>query len=221
MKYFGKGDITVIFECGMGMDLTTWRSIEDSVASFAKVFMYDRLGLGQSGPTSHDRTIPNMVCELKALLDHEDINPPYILVPHSMGGYIARYFINQFPDDVKGLLLLDPSAETHFDSLSPDEQRLNQEFGNNYYKTQPIGTQNEWKSFLLNRKYIWGLQIPNNIPVILVSTNSWNMTPSQSMIIENHPNAKHIILEGRHDVYNVYPDSIIGFIKELANNPDL
>jgi pimeloyl-ACP methyl ester carboxylesterase len=221
MKYFCKGNMTVIFECGLGMDLTSWRSIEDSVATFSKVFMYDRLGLGQSDSTSRDRTIPNMVCELKALLDHENIKPPYILVPHSMGSYIARYYINQYPNEVKGILLLDPSAETYFDSLSPDGQRLDQEFGNNYYKTQPIGSQNEWRSYLPNRKYIWGLQIPNNIPVILVSTNSWNLTPSQSKIIEKHPNAKHVILEGSHDVYNIYPERIIGFIKELVNNPDL
>jgi hypothetical protein len=216
MKYFGDGDVTVLFECGMGMDLTTWSSIEDRVALFSKVFMYDRLGLGQSCTSSRERTIPNMVHELKTLLEKENIKPPYVMAAHSMGSYIARYFISQYPEEVKGLLLLDPSSETYYDSLSPEEQRLNQEFGNNYYSRQPAGTQNEWKNFLTNREYIYGLQIPNNIPVILVSTNSWNMTPSQAGIIQNHQNAKHIVLEGSHDVYNVYPEIIIEYIKELV-----
>ena len=220
VKCIGKGDMTVIFECGMGMDLTTWRGIEDSVAIFSKVFMYDRLGLGQSDTTSRDRTIPNMVSELRALLNHENIKPPYILVPHSMGSYIARYYMNLYPEEVKGILFLDPSAETYYDNLTPEEQIRDQEIGNNYYKTQSIGSQNERKFYLSNRRYMSELQIPNNIPVVLVSTNSWNLTPSQSKIIEEHPKAKHVILEGRHDVYNVYPERIIGLIKDLVKQTD-
>jgi len=216
ISYFGVGETTVLFECGLGMELTTWRNIDDSVATFSKVFMYDRAGLGQSDTTSKERTLPNMVKELKELLIQENIQPSYVLVAHSMGSYIARYFISQYPDEVKGLLLLDPSAETYYDSLTTEEQKKNQEIGNNFYSKQPIGSQKEWEQFLSNRRYIYDVQIPNNIPVTLVSTNSWNMTPSQSRIIREHSNAKQIILEGRHDVYNVYPEKIIAYIKELV-----
>jgi homoserine acetyltransferase len=161
-----------------------------------------------------------MVSELRTLLNHENIKPPYILVPHSMGSYIARYYMSLYPEEVKGILLLDPSAETFYDNLSPEDQIKDQEFGDNYYKTQPVGSQNEWKLFLSNRKYMFELQIPDNIPVVLVSTNSWNLTPFQAKIIEKHPKAKHIILEGGHDVYNVYPEKIIGLIKDLVKQTE-
>ena len=111
IKEYGVGDVTVIFENGMSDSLEAWGSIPDTVATFAHVFLYDRADIGKSDSSRLKRTIPNMVTELKSILKHENINPPFILVGHSLGGYITRYFSSQFPDDVKGLLLLDPTPE--------------------------------------------------------------------------------------------------------------
>lgn len=115
---FGAGKITVIFESGMSDSLEAWGSIPYKISSFAHVFLYDRADIAKSDFSRQERTIPNMVSELKSILDHEKIQPPYVLVGHSLGGYITRYFSSQYPEDVKGLLLLDPSPEAYWQSMS-------------------------------------------------------------------------------------------------------
>jgi pimeloyl-ACP methyl ester carboxylesterase len=50
-----------------------------------------------------------MAEELHALLRGTDIRPPYVLVGHSLGGLVARVFIQLYPDEVAGLALIDSS----------------------------------------------------------------------------------------------------------------
>jgi pimeloyl-ACP methyl ester carboxylesterase len=135
IKEFGVGDVTVIFESGMSDSLEAWRAIPDTVALFTHVFLYDRADIGKSDTSRLERTIPNMVLELKSILKHEKINPPYILVGHSLGGYITRFFSSQFPDDVKGLLLLDPAPEAYWENMTKKELKKYIEGG-----TVPIHT---------------------------------------------------------------------------------
>jgi hypothetical protein len=45
VKEFGKGDITIIFENGMSDSLEIWGAIPDSVAKYARVFLYDRIAI--------------------------------------------------------------------------------------------------------------------------------------------------------------------------------
>ena len=88
----GTGHPAVIFESGMASGINSWNNIPDSISRMTTVFAYNRAGIGQSETTENERTIPNMVSELRLLLKKEKINPPYIYVAHSMGSYLARYF---------------------------------------------------------------------------------------------------------------------------------
>jgi pimeloyl-ACP methyl ester carboxylesterase len=49
--------------------------------------------------------------DLRELLGAADVPGPYVLVGHSLGGLYARHFAKRFPDDVAGLVLLDPTHE--------------------------------------------------------------------------------------------------------------
>jgi len=121
IKEFGTGKVTVIFESGMSDSLEAWGVIPDTVALFTHVFLYDRADIGKSDSSRQKRTIPNMVSELKSILIHEKINPPYVLVGHSLGGYITRYFSSKYSADIKGLLLLDPAPEAYWQSMTDKE----------------------------------------------------------------------------------------------------
>jgi pimeloyl-ACP methyl ester carboxylesterase len=50
-----------------------------------------------------------MAWELHALLHNAGIQPPYILVGHSIGGFVVRVFTTLYPGEVAGLALIDPS----------------------------------------------------------------------------------------------------------------
>jgi len=73
----------------MASGVDAWGAIPDSVSQFTPAFAYDRAGIGESEESSAKRTIPNMVEELRQILNAEEIRPPYVYAAHSMGSYIA------------------------------------------------------------------------------------------------------------------------------------
>ena len=216
IKEFGKGKITVLFESGMSDSLETWGAIPDSVTKFARVFLYDRAGIGKSDTSSAERTIPNMVSELRRILKDQNIQPPYIVVGHSLGGFIARYFASNFPDEVKGLLLLDPGPESYWNKMSKKKLDKYIKGGNEWYESKfSKSYRKEWYQFIPNLAYMKNLHLNKELPVILVSATAWKWYKYHKAIIVGLENAKHIELKGDHHIYKNHPDSTVAYIKEL------
>jgi pimeloyl-ACP methyl ester carboxylesterase len=93
-------------------------TVQSQISKEASTFSYDRSGLGLSDILDTIRTYDHVANELNILLEHENINAPYILVAHSYGGGIAREFYNQFPEKVAGFVFVDTANdEVFFDSL--------------------------------------------------------------------------------------------------------
>lgn len=215
-KIMGEGKITVLFESGMSDSLETWGAIPDSVSNFVRVFLYDRADIGKSDTSATDRTIPNVVDELRSILKQDDIKPPYILVGHSLGGLIARYFAGTYPDEVSGLLLLDPSPEAFWNRMSKKDLRKYIEGGNTWYETKFAPRyRKEWVEFVPNLAYMKNLNIPRDLPIILVSASAWKWARYQKKMLAGFENCRQIELEGQHHIYRDHPDLIIGYIKEL------
>ena len=110
-SYDDGGDITFVMIAGLGETINTWSSIEQQLKDRGRVFMYDRSGLGHSENGILPRSVDNMANELQAVLKNESIPGPYILIGHSAGGFLARYFAKKYPDKVVGLFLIDPYQE--------------------------------------------------------------------------------------------------------------
>jgi pimeloyl-ACP methyl ester carboxylesterase len=103
----GQGSPTVILEAGSGADSTYWAGVMRGVAGTTRVCAYDRANLGKSGTAPAPRTFLDMARDLHALLGKASIRGPYILAAHSGGGFIARLFVDQYPGEVAGLVLVD------------------------------------------------------------------------------------------------------------------
>jgi pimeloyl-ACP methyl ester carboxylesterase len=218
IKEFGTGNRTVIFESGMSDSLEVWGAIPDSVANFARVILYDRADIGKSDTSRNERTIPNMVFELRSILENQNINPPYILVGHSLGGLITRYFASNYPDEVKGLLLLDPAPESYWKSMSKKELKKYIKGGTEWYETKfPKKYRKEWYQFIPNLVYMDSLNIDKHLPVILVSATAWNWYKYHEDILAGFENSKHINLEGEHHIFKYHPELIVKYINELSN----
>jgi pimeloyl-ACP methyl ester carboxylesterase len=56
-------------------------------------------------PGVHDTGVE--IADLKRLLDHAGIPPPYLLVGDSYGGLLVRLFAHAHPHDTAGLVLVD------------------------------------------------------------------------------------------------------------------
>ncbi len=121
----GAGQPVVVLESGIAATSLSWALVQPEIAAFAHVCSYDRAGLGWSAECSTPRTVEQMVSELDALLSSAALPAPYILVGHSFGGLLVRAYAYLKPEQVSGLLLLDPvSLEYWADCPTDGRQRI-------------------------------------------------------------------------------------------------
>lgn len=104
----GKGASTVVFESGFGDDWSPWDDVAAEVALRARVFAYSRPGYGESAPSAEPRDASTIVEDLRTLLEARGFAPPYVLVGHSFGGTYMELFAKAYPEEVVGLVLVDP-----------------------------------------------------------------------------------------------------------------
>ncbi|MEP1001263.1 alpha/beta hydrolase [Leptolyngbya sp. SLC-A1] len=117
LSCIGQGTPTVVMDAGAGAPSITWGLVPSGIAKFTRVCTYDRAGLGWSDANPRSScTSQKSVDELHSLLNKAGINPPYILVGHSLGGVNMRLYASQYPKDVVGLVLVDSSHENQMTS---------------------------------------------------------------------------------------------------------
>lgn len=105
----GTGDPTIVFEAGIGATSQNWHGLQQDLAGVARTVAYDRGGLGWSSARwCTERTPSNVAHELHQMLQAARIEPPYLMVGHSFGGLVVRRFAAQYPNEVSGVVLVDP-----------------------------------------------------------------------------------------------------------------
>ena len=137
----------VVFEGGGGSTIGGWNPVITDVAAFAPAVAYERSGIGKSEWDGQTPTPERVVQKLHALLDEIRVEPPYVLVGHSWGGPLIRYFAGRYPEDVVGMVYIDPTdfTESRADRLAvldeigvddPESVLGFQEQGHKFYISQ-------------------------------------------------------------------------------------
>lgn len=104
----GEGDVIVLLH-GFMESVFMWESLADRLSQNFRVLSIDLPGHGKSDDLKDDHSIDHMaslVHELLQKLGLRSVN----LVGHSMGGYTALSFIEQFPSIVNSFTLLHSKA---------------------------------------------------------------------------------------------------------------
>jgi pimeloyl-ACP methyl ester carboxylesterase len=107
----GTGTPIVLLESGVAASSLSWALVQPAVAAFARVCAYDRAGLGWSDAPSRPRSFERIVDELCTLADHIGPGQKFVLVGHSFGTFVVRAFAMRRPEQVAGLVLVDPATE--------------------------------------------------------------------------------------------------------------
>jgi pimeloyl-ACP methyl ester carboxylesterase len=104
----GQGPRTVILEAGLGDTMDVWKDVQSRIAAgCTRTLSYNRAGYVGSDAAIGPRDSATIVAELRAELKRRNINPPYVLVGHSLGGLYMQYFARNYPKEIAGLLLVD------------------------------------------------------------------------------------------------------------------
>jgi pimeloyl-ACP methyl ester carboxylesterase len=113
LHHSGAGGPAVVFAPGAGMIGLDYLNIHDQVSQFTTSVLYDRAGTGWSDQVELPRSGTEVIGELRSLLHAAGVPAPYLLVGHSLGGFYVRRYAQRFPDEVAGLLFLDPFHEDY------------------------------------------------------------------------------------------------------------
>ncbi len=99
---------TIILDGGATFIAVGWQWVMDDLASTTRVCAYDRSGIGWSEEGRHPYDGPQMVSELHALVKAAGINTPFVYVGHSLGGDLGRIYYDHYPEDLAGLIMIEP-----------------------------------------------------------------------------------------------------------------
>lgn len=122
---YGQNKPSVILESGIGDGGTKsgWDVVQREVNGFAQVCLYDRAGLGKSDKGPDPRNTVQIANELHALLESAKILPPYILVGHSLGGLHIQTYAKLYPEDIAGMVFVDPTPKELIDTLKAEARQ--------------------------------------------------------------------------------------------------
>ena len=146
MECQGTGYPTVVFVAGAGDRTETWSTTKDpseqavlpAIAETNRVCAYDRPGTvlatgegaadflpSRSDPVDQPTTLQDHVDDLHALLKASgEGKRPYVVVGHSMGGAVSRLYASQYPEEVSGLVLVDPTPHEAANLITEEEWEL-------------------------------------------------------------------------------------------------
>ena len=137
VRTLGSGSPCVVFELPGMAPLEGWSPIQAQVATFTQTFAYDHAGHWGSEDGPKPRDARAIASDLHAALQRAGIPPPYVLVGGSFGGPLGRVFASMYPNDVAGMLLLDPTQEAFISAL----RQLRPEI--NVASSEDVAAQNE------------------------------------------------------------------------------
>ena len=119
----GRGSPTVVMDSGFPGSSLSWTFVQPEVARFTHTCSYDRAGLGWSDAGPMPRTSRQIVDELHALLLNARADGPYVLVGHSFGTFTMRLYASTYPDEVAGMVLVDPIHASDWLHMTEAERR--------------------------------------------------------------------------------------------------
>ena len=122
----GSGGPTVLFDSGLSDWSSIWALVQPGVAKQSRACSYDRAGMGYSDPAEGPRSPIAIVEDMHKLIHSARLKTPLVLVGHSLGGFNVKLYAALYPEDVGGLVLVDPAEDRAYDRT---RQFLRQRFG--------------------------------------------------------------------------------------------
>lgn len=116
----GSGTPTVLMDNGATSDSRVWSKVQPLLAKTTRTCVYDRAGHRHSDPGPMPRDALNVVRDMEAMITAAELKPPFVLVGHSLGAMHVRLFASRHPDEVAGIVQVDPFLEQWQEGLTPD-----------------------------------------------------------------------------------------------------
>jgi hypothetical protein len=213
----GEGSPTIVFESGDTDDGRAWVNVVPALVKSNRVCTYDRLGTGRSDPATGCRGADDLRGVLEAWLKAKAIEPPYVLVGTSGGGYLVASYALAHPADVQGLVIVETFPAIDLSQYPPE-------------LASEIGCDNpenaEHRDYAAVEHAAWDKRTKIGDIPIRVITNDYgehaenideenSVEGQQGWFVLNPEDAKQIVVTSGHDVPGNEPGVVIETIREV------
>lgn len=229
MRCSGQGSPTVIYLHGYIHDPSGGGSdnaglVPSLLEGEYRVCVYDRANVGLSDQVDGPLTGMDSVQDLHALLKAADLPAPFVLYGGSWGGLIASMYAATYPDEVSGMVLLDPplptdnKLEARF--LPPGDRLKPSHWRDETEKVDQVTTCNEALELLEGRQ---------DIPVTFLATKDPDLDPSWPVedmtaaiyqyrqdFMDRFPRGALVTLDVPHYMESAIPDRIAQEVKKVV-----
>ena len=117
----GKGRVVVLLHGFLGAH-QLWEQTINNLSKSYRVIAIDLPGHGNTPCFGYAHSMDLMAKCVKSVLDFLRLKK-YVIIGHSMGGYVGLSFADLFPDNLKGLCLFHSSAYGDTDEKKKDRLR--------------------------------------------------------------------------------------------------
>jgi pimeloyl-ACP methyl ester carboxylesterase len=126
----GNGPAVVLLH-GFLEDLTMWDEFEREFSKKNRVVRIDLLGHGLTENQGDVHSMEDQAEMVKNVLDELEIDR-YVVIGHSMGGYIALALAELYPEDLTGLVLMNSTSLPDSDEKKHNRDRAVEAVKNNH-----------------------------------------------------------------------------------------
>jgi hypothetical protein len=218
-------EFTIILEAGGGMYSDAYQEVQDPLVKQTgiRAISYDRSGFGGSelGPDNF-----NALDEVKALkkcLEIHGLKDNYILVGHSYGGLLAQLFTIQYPELVKGLVLIDPMNVIFVDKFGLENLNAVTPYFENPTKNYEKAGNRMVDNFSIALEKMRNKELPKEIPIKLItagnppfSSDIWRES-HQEMVKSSEKHGLLIAKGNSHNIIAENPKMVLDTIIDLVN----
>jgi pimeloyl-ACP methyl ester carboxylesterase len=155
----GDGKIPVVFVSG----IANWIKVAAGIRGQASAVRYEKSGSHSEAQAPTD--VLTQVRLLHGLLASLEVAQPFILVGWSYDGAVARLYADAYPEEVGGLVLVDPLDEGFVDWLQANQPK-------NYQLFRQRGTERyvaDWDDFI---RRLRAAHVPTSVPVVLLTAGN-------------------------------------------------
>lgn len=218
----GEGTHTLVFESGLGDNYEPWYKLL-GLSETNQVVAYNRAGYAPSEVANNDRNIIQLAEDLHQVILSKSENEKVILVGHSLGGAVIRYYAVQHPEKVEGLVFVDPSHED-FEMITQIAEDAGVDF---FMENGSPETANEYAQIIENFEILGNLATLPDVPTIVLTSikdrleqaeNAQRWVEGHATLGEGISNFTHVITENSgHYIQVEEPQLVIDAINTLLN----
>ncbi|MBA3527378.1 MAG: alpha/beta fold hydrolase [Sphingomonas sp.] len=212
--------VIVLVAGGFSGDHRAWTTLQPKLTKFGRVVSYDRLGSGASTRSKRPRVATNFVEELRQGLKNAGLQPPYLLVGHSYGGLMVRLFASRYPNEVSGLVLVDPAIENFYRRAQVEAP---QDYLQEYEKIQAEADASEseavrrdWIGFETSLQQLRAAPPVRGENIVILSAAEMDLPERLRRVwLDEHAKwakdagARHTYVKSGHSIQREQPDAVV------------